>query len=160
MKRVTRISSGLLAIALIIGAIGVLSGCDDDATAEVVGNGAAAELGAAFGESQLQMSGMAEEKSTAVEDAIAIETLIENPGGYEGREVLVRGVILTQCIRGCQFTLDDDTGVIGIELVDEALENVLTSGSVGRTVMLRGTLDEGSRPVILVSTPDGWWYVD
>ena len=72
----------------------------------------------------------------------------------------VRGTILTQCIRGCRFSLDDGTGVVNIELVGEAEANLLMQGSVGRIVEVRGVVEGSSRPMILVEDRDGWSYVD
>ena len=89
-----------------------------------------------------------------------IDTLIENAVAYDGEEVLLQGKILTQCIRGCQFTLDDGTGTVGVELVDEALENVLMTGSVGRTVLVRGLVETSPRPLVVIESRDGWSYVD
>ena len=97
---------------------------------------------------------------TAEQGILAVRDLIENAADYEGMEVQLQGKILTQCIRGCQFTLDDGTGVVGVELVDDALENVLMRGSVGRTVLLRGVVEASPRPLVLVEDREGWGYVD
>ena len=93
-------------------------------------------------------------------NTLAIETVLASPASYVGKEVTVRGVILTQCIRGCRFSIDDGTGVIGIELVDEALEKLIAQGSVGRTVRVTGSVEGSSRPLIFVHTADGWTFDD
>jgi len=93
-------------------------------------------------------------------EAVLIEDIIASAGAYAGKTVTVRGVILTQCMRGCQFSIDDNTGVIGIELVDEALEELMAQGSVGRIVRATGVVEGSSRPTILVERADDWAFDD
>jgi len=157
---------GLAAIVLAMAL--VLAGCDDETVADAAARGAgtgdlaptaSAEPAASSEPVQAEdITGAADGELTIV--ATSIDRILEEPEHLTGREVTVEGIILTQCIRGCQFSLDDGTGVIGIELVDEALENVLMTGSVGRTVEVRGKLETGSRPLILVEDRDGWSYTD
>jgi len=157
---------GLAAIVLAMGL--VLAGCDDEAVADAATRGpgtvdlaptASAEPAASPEPVPAEdITGAAEGELTIV--AMSIDRILEDYAHLTGREVTVEGIILTQCIRGCQFSLDDGTGVIGIELVDEALENVLMTGSVGRAVEVRGKLETGSRPLILVEDRDGWSYTD
>ena len=89
----------------------------------------------------------------------SIDELIAGAAAFSTKEVVVRGSIVTQCIRGCQFSLEDGTGVVGVELVGAALDNVLTSGSVGRQVEVRGTIERSPRLVIVVDDPDNWRYL-
>jgi len=91
---------------------------------------------------------------------VAIDELIRTPEAYVGNIVTVQGTIVTQCIRGCLFSLDDGTGILGVELVDNALERVLSGGSVGRPVEARGVIEGDVRPVLIVEEPQDWNYLD
>jgi len=168
MTKTTRVLMAALAIGLGVGATLMLSGCGDDAVAQATG---APDSGQAAGSVDIETAAQATQPTTvdsppeavAEPDALAvmnIDTLIESAASYDGVEVLLQGKILTQCIRGCQFTLDDCTGVVGVELVDEALENVLMTGSVGRTVLVRGIVETSPRPLVVIENRDGWSYVD
>jgi hypothetical protein len=87
---------------------------------------------------------------------VAIEELIGNGDTYEGREVLVKGTIITQCMRGCKFALDDGTGVINVELVEKALERLIAQGSVGKQAQARGVFHQSPRPLVAVEKPENW----
>ncbi len=89
-----------------------------------------------------------------------IDTLMANASMYANQEVVVTGTIVTQCIRGCQFSLEDGTGVVAVELVDEALEKILERGSVGKKVEVRGILERSPRLLIVVEEPENWRYLD
>lgn len=89
-----------------------------------------------------------------------IDTLMANASMYANKEVVVTGTIVTQCIRGCQFSLEDGTGVVAVELVDEALEKILERGSVGKKVEVRGILERSPRLLIVVEEPENWRYLD
>ncbi|MFC2077340.1 hypothetical protein ACFLTM_00835 [Candidatus Bipolaricaulota bacterium] len=166
MTRAVRILMAVVLVATGLASALMLAGCDDEAVAEVAsaqGVGSIAVAPPASVQPQepaVQTPIAAAGDGAAAALQLSVEELIMNTEAYVGQEVVVRGIILTQCIRGCQFSLDDDTGVIGIELVEEALENVLMTGSVGRTVEVRGIVEGGSRPLILVKDRDGWRYVD
>ncbi|MCK5827422.1 hypothetical protein KAH43_02770 [Candidatus Bipolaricaulota bacterium] len=54
---------------------------------------------------------------------------------------MVRGTIVTQCISGCTFSLEDGMAVIAVELIDDAVDNVLGGGSIGRSVEVRRTVE-------------------
>ena len=101
-----------------------------------------------------------EEESDSAIIVATLDELIAAASSYGNREIIVRGTIVTQCIRGCQFSLEDGTGVVAVELVDDALDNVLTRGSVGRQVEVRGVIEGSPRIVIVVEEPDGWQYLD
>jgi hypothetical protein len=89
---------------------------------------------------------------------LPIETVIDHAEHLVGKEVIVSGTILTQCIVGCRFAISDDTGVINVELEDEALENTLAQGSVGKTVEVRGVITESMPPKLIVRDPTAWEY--
>jgi len=171
-KRTKELLLGLM-IGLGLAAALLIAGCDVDDLAQSAGASGSGHATAAGDSGQTPDASTAGsagvvDPSPDTADAItgaspsilSIETLIDNAAAYDGQEILLQGTILTQCIRGCQFSLDDGTGVVGVELVDEALENVLMHGSVGRTVLVRGVVGTSPRPLILVETRDGWSYVD
>jgi hypothetical protein len=88
-------------------------------------------------------------------EPVAIRDLFNDRSRYDGTSVIVRGRITTQCVRGCQFNVDDGTGVLFVELVDEALERVLPRGSIGRRIEVRGIFRAAPRPSLVVDDPDG-----
>ncbi|HSV31718.1 MAG TPA: hypothetical protein VLH40_06825 [Atribacteraceae bacterium] len=93
-----------------------------------------------------------EEKTTVALSGvlpITIEELMENSVEYEGKEVGISGTIVTQCSRGCKFTVNDDTGVLFVQMIEEAWEKPLPP-SVGKTVELRGVFQLNPRPHINV----------
>ncbi len=97
-----------------------------------------------------------EEASTGAQvEQVTIRDLFDRRDRYDGRTVLVRGRVTTQCVRGCRFNLDDGTGVLFVELVEGALEQVLPRGSIGRRIEVRGVFRAAPRPVLVVDDPDG-----
>jgi len=88
-------------------------------------------------------------------ERVTIRDLFDQRDRYDGMTVIVRGRIVTQCVRGCRFDLDDGTGTLFVELVDEALERVLPRGSIGRRIEVRGVFRAAPRPTITVNDPDG-----
>jgi hypothetical protein len=94
---------------------------------------------------------------------IVIDTLDElfvNAASYSDKEVIVRGTIVTQCISGCTFSLEDGTAVIAVELIDDALDHVLDGGSIGRSVEVRGTVETSPQLAIVIEEPEDWNYLD
>ena len=111
----------------------------------------------------VQETVQAESDSTDDAGPIVIDTLDElfaNAAVYSNKEVVVRGTIVTQCISGCTFSLEDGTAVIAVELVDDALDNVLDGGSVGRSVEVRGTVETSPQLAIVIEDPEDWNYLD
>jgi len=96
---------------------------------------------------------------TATEAEVAIEELIENGDAYEEREVLVKGTIITQCMRGCKFAIDDGTGVVNVELVGKALDRLISQGSVGKQAQARGVFHQAPRPLVAVEKPENWDFL-
>ncbi len=99
--------------------------------------------------------------STTGADAVAgspttIQALVERADEKEGRLVALSGTILSQCTAGCQFSLDDGTGVLNVDLVGRAKERLLPRGVVGRRISVRGVFRAEPRPHLLVEDPDGW----
>jgi hypothetical protein len=93
------------------------------------------------------------------EAALDVADLIGDPQQYLGVEITLRGIILAQCSRGCTFTLDDSTGELRIEMVDDAVLDPLSAGSVGRSVEVRGTFALRPDPVLILSAAGSWRYL-
>lgn len=89
-----------------------------------------------------------------------LDELFAHARTYANKSVVVRGTIVTQCISGCTFSLEDGTAVIAVELIDDALDHVLDGGSIGRSVEVRGTVETSPQLVIVIEDPDGWNYID
>jgi len=89
-----------------------------------------------------------------------LDELFANAAAYSDKAVVVRGTIVTQCISGCTFSLEDGTAVIAVELIDDALDHVLDGGSVGRSVEVRGTVETSPQLVIVIEDPEDWNYLD
>jgi uncharacterized protein YdeI (BOF family) len=83
----------------------------------------------------------------------SIQDLLENRGKYDGAEVAIKGTIISQCMRGCKFNVNDGTGVIFVQMLGEAWERPLPQ-SIGKTVELRGTFYQNPRPHIIVMRPE------
>ena len=90
----------------------------------------------------------------------SLDDLFANAAAYSGKQVVARGTIVTQCISGCTFSLEDGTGVVAVDLVDDALDNVLERGSVGRQVEVRGVVETSPQLVIVLEDPEDWNYID
>ncbi len=90
----------------------------------------------------------------------SLDELFANAAAYSNKAVVVRGTIVTQCISGCTFSLEDGTGVIGVELIDDALDHVLDGGSIGRLVEVRGTVEVSPHLAIVIEDPEDWNYLD
>ncbi len=90
--------------------------------------------------------------------ALTVRGLTAEAGTYAGREVVLTGRILTLCVRGCQLTLDDGTGTIPVELVDDALANTVPLRSMGRQIEVTGVFRLTPRPHVAVERPDGWRF--
>jgi hypothetical protein len=105
-----------------------------------------------------------EESDISAQDGpIVIDTLDElfaNAASYSNKDVVVRGTIVTQCISGCTFSLEDGTAVIAVELIDDALDHVLDGGSIGRSVEVRGTVETSPQLAIVIEEPEDWNYLD
>lgn len=99
---------------------------------------------------------LAQQDVTSAVAEVAIEELIKNSDKYEGNWVLVKGTIITQCIRGCEFALDDGTGVISVQLVGKALDRLIPRGSVGKQAQARGVFYQDPRPQVAVEGTEDW----
>ena len=120
---------------------------------------AADESGQTQGEVQPTSSAEPAPAAAAMLAEVAVAELIENVDTYEGREVLVKGTIITQCMRGCTFAIDDGTGVINVELVEKALDRLISQGSVGKQVQARGVFHQAPRPLVDVEKPENWDFL-
>jgi len=98
---------------------------------------------------------LVEDTSTPV-GLVAIEKLIKGGAEFEGRIVTVKGKVLTQCMAGCEWSVDDGTGVLSVQLEGEALDQVLAKGSVGKKVEVTGVFRFSPRPQIAVEKLGSW----
>ena len=89
-----------------------------------------------------------------------LDDLFANAAAYANKEIVARGTIVTQCISGCTFSLEDGTGVVAVDLVDDALDHVLDGGSIGRRVEVRGVVETSPQLVIVLEEPEDWNYID
>ena len=87
---------------------------------------------------------------------VAIEKLIKSGAEFEGRIVTVKGKVLTQCMAGCEFSVDDGTGVLSVQLEGEALDQVFAKGSVGKKVEVTGVFHLSPRPQVAVEKLGSW----
>lgn len=96
------------------------------------------------------------EVTSAPAGLVPIEKLIKNAGEYEGRIVTIKGEILAQCAAGCEFSVDDGTGVLSVQLEGAALDKVLAKGSVGKKVEVTGVFRRSPRPQLAVEKLGSW----
>lgn len=111
----------------------------------------------------VQTIAQVEDDSAVEAGPIIIDTLDDlfaNAASYSNKAVVVRGTIVTQCISGCTFSLEDGTAVIAVELIDDALDHVLEGGSIGRSVEVRGTVETSPQLAIVIEDPEDWNYLD
>ena len=87
---------------------------------------------------------------------VPIEKLIKSAADYDGREVTIKGEILAQCTAGCEFSVDDGTGVLSAQLEGDALDKLLTKGSVGKKVEVTGIFHSTPRPQLTVEKLGSW----
>lgn len=90
--------------------------------------------------------------------AVSVRKLTSAGAEYVGQEVVLTGRILNLCVRGCQLSLDDGTGVMPVELVDDALSNTIPFRSLGRQIEVTGVFRLTPRPHVSVERPDGWRF--
>ena len=87
---------------------------------------------------------------------VSIEQLIKGAADYDGRTVTIKGEILAQCSAGCEFSVDDGTAVLSVQLEGEALDKVLNKGSVGKKVEVTGVFHSTPRPQVGVEKLGSW----
>ncbi|MFA5399459.1 MAG: hypothetical protein WC169_04660 [Dehalococcoidia bacterium] len=149
----------LLAIALIVlMSTGLLAGCSQPAsvaldrsqpaetqaaaadTAPAVGTGVPADNGTGTSAEQSAVDGV---------HAARIAEILQDPMGWDGKNVMVEGKIASECPAGCWFTLKDGNAVIYIDLAPSNLVIPQRKGSYARVTA--GVIAEGS-DVYLIGT--------
>jgi hypothetical protein len=88
-----------------------------------------------------------------------IDELIQNQALYEGSPIALRGTILTQCTAGCEFALDDGTGVLSVQLEGKGKDRLIPLGKVGKKIEIRGVFRAAPRPQVVIEDPNGWQFV-
>jgi hypothetical protein len=63
--------------------------------------------------------------------------IIKDPAAYEGRDLILKGKIATECGSGCWFLLDDGTGQLYVDL---AKNNFAIPQLQGSTVVVKGVI--------------------
>ena len=61
--------------------------------------------------------------------------IINDPAAYEGRDLVLKGKIATECGSGCWFLLDDGTGQLYVDLAEN---NFAIPQLVGSGVVVKG----------------------
>jgi uncharacterized protein YdeI (BOF family) len=88
-----------------------------------------------------------------------IDELIQSAAAYDGATVSLSGTILTQCTAGCEFALDDSTGVLAVQLEGRGKDRLIPLGKVGKRVAVQGAFHAFPRPQIVIEDPNGWQFV-
>jgi hypothetical protein len=106
-------------------------------------------------------TGVAAGQSTATVPGATptIDELIQNQALYEGSSIALRGTILTQCTAGCEFALDDGTGVLSVQLEGKGKDRLIPLGKVGKKIEIHGVFRAAPRPQIVIEDPNGWQFV-
>jgi len=106
-------------------------------------------------------TGVAAAQSTATVPSATptIDELIQNQALYEGRSIALRGTILTQCTAGCEFALDDGTGVLSVQLEGKGKDRLIPLGKVGKKIEIHGVFRAAPRPQVVIEDPNGWQFV-
>ncbi len=88
-----------------------------------------------------------------------IDELIQNAAAYEGATVSLSGTVLTQCTAGCEFALDDGTGVLSVQLEGRGKDRLIPLGKVGKRIAAQGTFHASPRPQVVIEDPNGWQFI-
>lgn len=88
-----------------------------------------------------------------------VDELIQSAAAYEGTAVSLSGTILTQCTAGCEFALDDGTGVLSVQLEGKGKDRLIPLGKVGKKIAIQGVFHAAPRPQIVIEDPNGWQLV-
>jgi hypothetical protein len=96
--------------------------------------------------------------AAALPSAPTIDELIQNVAAYDGAPISLSGTILTQCTAGCEFALDDGTGVLSVQLEGKGKDRLIPLGKVGKKIAVRGTFRASPRPQIVIEDPNGWQF--
>ncbi len=127
---------------------------------EALGSDAESTSAAANASAAPEVNQSAPATSSAAAKAIpTVDELIQNASTYEGMPVALTGTILTQCSAGCEFALDDGTGVLSVQLEGKGKDRLIPSGKVGKTIQVRGVFQSDPRPQVIVEDPDAWQFV-
>ncbi len=94
-----------------------------------------------------------------VPQQLSIAAVARNPQSYAGKLVILQGKITTLCVRGCTFTLEDGTGAVVVELVGDALNNLVPRTGLGKWVEIQGKVELSGGLRVVVENPDGWKFV-
>jgi len=124
----------------------------ESASTNVIGAPAPAVLGGAG-------IAIAQPSATVPSATPTIDELIQNQALYEGRPIALRGTVLTQCTAGCEFALDDGTGVLSVQLEGKGKDRLIPLGKVGKKIEVHGVFRAAPRPQVVIEDPNGWQFV-
>jgi hypothetical protein len=71
----------------------------------------------------------------ALSPGVTNGAIIKDPAAYEGKDLVLKGKIATECGSGCWFLLDDGTGQLYVDL---AKNNFAIPQLKGSTVVVKG----------------------
>jgi uncharacterized protein YdeI (BOF family) len=83
----------------------------------------------------------------AAPSTVGIGSILESGDVYSGKDVIVEGKIVNECGAGCWFNLQDDTGVIYVDL---APNNMYIPQKVGSKATVHGVVAERNGVVYII----------
>jgi hypothetical protein len=89
--------------------------------------------------SAILIAGCATQSSPApaVSPGVTNGAIIKDPSAYEGRDLVLKGKIATECGSGCWFLLDDGTDQLYVDLAEN---NFAIPQLHGTTVVVKGVI--------------------
>ena len=88
-----------------------------------------------------------EEEAPAVPSVVKIATITDSAAGYSGKDVILEGKIVNECGAGCWFNLQDDTGIIYVDL---APNNLYIPQKVGSKARVYGVAAERNGVIYII----------
>ena len=92
--------------------------------------------------------------ASAVIPGVTTGAIVKDPAAFEGRDLVLKGKIATECGSGCWFLLDDGTGTLYVDL---AKNNFAIPQMTGSTVTVKGTVrvENGDPKLFATNVTDG-----
>ncbi|MFC1808965.1 hypothetical protein ACFL3D_02430 [Candidatus Omnitrophota bacterium] len=80
-------------------------------------------------------------------DHTATKDILQNPADYDGKVVTVAGKIIRECPTGCWLDLEEDNGVIHVDMNPSGFA---IPQKVGKTAMIQGEVKvKNNKPMII-----------
>jgi uncharacterized protein YdeI (BOF family) len=128
--RTARAARSLVAVAAVVGLMAVSA-----AVLVLAGGCGSSESGDLYGE---PLSGL---------EIAKVRDILARPGEYDGKAVALQGKIAQECPSGCWFNLQDDTGVIYVDINPSGFA---IPQYAGKKVTVEGTVAVQGRRVMVV----------